>query len=124
MEISREWSFGNDELAEKLCQLVLVGKKTATTGLYKESEELSKQGDYAAILDKNGKRFCMIQYTNVEVKPFLEVTYDYAVLEGERDKDIEEWREGHRKFFKKYYPYFTDDSLVVCEKFKLVQVIK
>ena len=41
----------------------------------------------------------------------------YAKLEGEGDKDIEEWREKHRKFFSKYYPsLFSDESLLSVYK--------
>ena len=117
MSISYEWNFGEDkELAEKLKQLVLSGKKTATTGLYKEGQKIPNVGDYGAILDSDKKRFCVIQYTNVEIKPFLEVGYNFVQKEGERDKDVEEWREKHRKFFR----LRNDDVEVVCEEFEVV----
>ncbi len=121
----REWNFGkNVSLANKLKGLVLSGKKIATTGLYTEGKVLPKAGEYAAIVGSDNKRFCIIQYTKVEVKPFLEVGYDYITLEGEGDKDTEEWRKKHRKFFTENYGEFKDGSQVVCEEFKVVEVVE
>ena len=114
MRISYEWDFGEDEaLAKKLAQLVLEGQKKATTGLYQAGQQIPKIGECAAIVDSDKKRLCVIQYTRVEIKPFLEVDYDFAQKEGEGDADIEEWREKHRKFFK----LTSDDVKVLCEEF-------
>jgi len=95
--VSHTWNFGDDkEVANKLKGLVLNGKKTATAGFYREDKILSRVGDFEQILDSDGKPFCTIQITKVEVKPFLDVDFGYAKLEGEGEKDIEEWRENHR----------------------------
>ena len=117
MKISNEWNFGEDrELANRLRKLVLSGKKKATTGLYR-GQRIPKVGEYEAITDFDQKRFCIIRCTNVEVKPFLEVDYFFIQKEGEGDKDVEEWREKHRRFFG-----LKDDCVkVVCEEFELVQ---
>lgn len=116
MKISSEWDFGdNRELAGRLKQLVVDGKKKATTSIYYPGKRIPKPGEYAAILDSDKKRFCVIQYTNIEIKPFLEVGYDFIEKEGEGDKDVEEWRRKHRKFFG-----LKDDNVkVVCEEFQL-----
>ncbi len=119
--ISDRWDFGEDkEFADKLRDLILEGKKTATTGFYREGKKHSEVGEYDQIVDSDGKPFCIIQYTKIEVKPFLEVDFEYAKLEGEGEKNIEEWRQSHRDFFGKYYPDFSDKSKVVCAQFKLV----
>lgn len=121
ISISKRWDFGEDKkFADKLKDLVLTGKKVATTGFYKEGRKHAKVGDFDEILDSNGKPFCVIQYTKVELKPFLDVDFEYAKLEGEGEKDIEEWRQSHRNFFSKYYSDFSDQRLVVCAQFKLV----
>lgn len=121
----RKWGFGSNEaLANKLKQLVLDGTKTATTGLYKADKEISKVGDIAEIVDSNNKSFCVIEYTNIEVKPFLDVPYTFAIKEGEGDESIEEWRIKHKDFFTREYPdNFTDKSLVVCEEFKVIKTL-
>jgi uncharacterized protein YhfF len=117
-----EWSFGDDKvLADCLKSLVLVGKKTATTGLYREGKKIPAKGDYAAILDSDGKRFCIIRYLNVEVKPFLRVDYEFIKKEGEGDSDVESWRKSHRDVFRRWSSSFTDDSKVVCEEFEVVE---
>lgn len=122
IKISDRWDFGEDkEFADKLKDLILTGKKTATTGLYHDGKKHSEVGEYDQIIGSDGKPFCIIQYTKIEIKPFLEVDFEYAILEGEGDKNIEEWREGHRNFFRKYYPDFSDDKKVVCAHFKLIK---
>ncbi len=117
MKISYEWDFGdNKELADRLKQLVLDGKKRAATSIYYPGKKIPKIGDYAVILDSDKKRFCVIQYTKVEVKPFLEVDYDFIEKEGEGDRDVEEWRTKHLKFFG----LKDGDVKVICEEFRLV----
>ena len=127
MDISKlkSWGFGTDEiLADKLKRLVLEGKKTATTGLYKDGGALPKVTDIAIITDYNDKPFCIIEYTAVNLKPFLDVTYDYVLKEGEGDKDLESWRKSHRNFFNREYPdLFNENSLVVCEEFKIKEIL-
>ena len=123
----RKWGFGgNVVLANKLQQLVLEGKKTATTGLYKNTSQIvSKVGDMAVIISYTGKPFCIIEYTKITLVPFLNVTHEYIVKEGEGDKDVESWRNSHRNFFLREYPIlFNDDSLVVCEEFKVVEILE
>ena len=117
MEISHEWSFGEDkELADRLKRLVLEGKKKATTGLLYEGKKVPQVGDFEAIIDSDGKRFCIIKLTKVEVKPFLGVEFDFVEKEGEGDKSIEEWRENFRKFFGPQ----EDNPTVICTEFELV----
>lgn len=120
--ITARWDFGGDkEFADRLKSLILIGKKTATTGLYTEGKKHSEVGEYDELVGSDGKSFCVIQYTKIEVKPFLNVNFDYAKLEGEGEKSIEEWRKNHREFFLKYYPDFSDDRLVVCCSFNLIE---
>lgn len=114
-KVSHRWSFGDNEAAGNLVKLVLSGQKTAATGLYREGQIIPKKGEYAEILDSNNKSVCIIQYTDVVIKPFLEVDYEYVLKEGESDKNLDEWREKHRIFF----PELSDDTLVVCEEFFL-----
>ncbi len=120
MNISQEWGFGdNKELADQLKELVLSGKKKATTGLYRDGGRIPKVGEYQAILDSDKKRFCVIRCTNVKIMPFLEVGYDFIQKEGEGDGDIEEWRAKHRKFFN----LKGDNVKVICEEFEMVSRI-
>ena len=123
----RKWNFGEDEVvAKNLQQLVLEGKKTAATGLYKgTSQILSKTGDMAVIITYTGKPLCIIEYTQITLVSFLEVTYEYIAKEGEGDRDVESWRDSHRDFFiREYSDLFNEHSLVVCEEFKVVEILE
>jgi uncharacterized protein YhfF len=118
--VRKTWNFGDNKvLAIKLKQLILSGKKRATTGLYQKEQRIPKVGEYEAILDSNQKRFCIIRVTNVKIKPFLEVDYDFIQKEGEGDQTINEWRAKHRKFFD----LKDDNSNVICEEFEVVEII-
>lgn len=123
--IKYKWDFGKDRtLASKLKELVLSGEKTATTELYEENKTVPSLGEYAAILDYDGKPFCIIQYTKVQIKSFLDINYEYTKLEGEGDRDLERWREKHRRFFLQNNGEFHDSLLVVCEEFKVVEILE
>lgn len=117
IKISKYWNFGNNrELAKKLEELVLSGKKRATTGLYQDNERIPVVGDYEAILDSSGNFLCVVLCTHSEVKNFLEVGPEFIEKEGEDDESVERWREKHRTFFN-----LKDDNVrVICEEFEVV----
>jgi uncharacterized protein YhfF len=123
------WAFGNTkEMADNLAQLVLEGTKTATASnflLYEiEKEALPYVGLYNIILDGNGEAAAIAVTTSVEVVPFDEVTEEHAYLEGEGDRTLKDWREGHEDFFKKELEKvnetFHNKIPVVCERFKVL----
>ncbi len=122
--INNRWSFWwEKKLANKLFNLVISGVKTATTGLYLESEKFGKVDEYAIIYDElSWKELCLIQYTKVTIQPFIDVDFEYIKKEWEWDKNLESWRRSHRDFFQREYPdQFSDNSLVVCEEFVLIK---
>lgn len=123
------WSFGdNKELADELVDIVLRGEKTATTSLYClyeiENENLPKANDLGIVTDFDGNAKCVIKTNKVSVLPFLEVNAEFAYKEGEGDKSLGYWREGHINFFnrllKELDMHFSEDMLVVCEEFEIV----
>ncbi len=125
-DIKYKWSFWWDsDLAAHLISLVISWEKSATTGLFLSNETIWEIGEYAIIYDeKTWKDLCIIEYTNVEIKAFLEVDFAYVIKEWERDENIESWRESHRKFYTEEYPWrFDDFSFVVCEEFKLLKLL-
>lgn len=122
------WCFGNtSEMAKRLGELVLKGDKRATTtlleGAKKEGYEPSI-GDYTVITDFEENPMCIIQTIEINVLPFDEVDEEYAFVEGEGDKSLDYWREGHRRFFTidaaENGLEFNEKSLVICQKFKLL----
>ncbi|MDU4910680.1 ASCH domain-containing protein [Clostridium baratii] len=123
------WSFGdNKELADKLVEIVVRGEKTATTSLYclyqMENENLPKVGDLGIVTDFDKNAKCIIKTNRVSVLPFSGVSAEFAYKEGEGDKSLEYWREGHINFFsrilKELNMNFLEDMLVVCEEFEVV----
>ncbi|MFO7538768.1 MAG: ASCH domain-containing protein, partial [Chloroflexota bacterium] len=59
--------------------LVRDGIKTTTSpllwGLEHDAEPLPKVGDISIVVDGNGNPLCVIEYTEVEIRPFNTVCY-------------------------------------------------
>lgn len=123
------WAFGNDpQMADELLQLVLAGKKTATTSakeLYAlDGEAYPEVGGYSVLLDGQDNPRAVIVTTKLEETTFKEVTAEFAATEGEGDGSLAYWRAGHIKFFTREYEkcglVFHEDIPVLCETFKVV----
>ena len=117
------FSFGDDELLE----LVLEGKKRATSSLLKEyeleSEDLPKIGDISIVTNNDGEPYCIIEDTKVITLRFNEMTFEICKYEGE-DNSLQSWREKHYKFFKELCDdlkiEFKEDDYIVFEYFKVL----
>ena len=122
------WQFGFD--SDGLAQLVIEGKKTATTSNYAlydlENEPLPICGQYSVVLNSRDAPMAIIKSVDVQVLPMNEVSEEYAISEGEGDLSYEYWWNAHKEFFSKELEelgrVFTDDMLVVCERFELIDV--
>ncbi|MCX6648181.1 MAG: ASCH domain-containing protein [Candidatus Bathyarchaeota archaeon] len=122
------WAFGdNPRLADELLRLVLKGKKRGTADILPEyeakGEPIPEVGGYSVILDGRGKPAAVIRTTRVEIKPYMEVTAEFAYSEGEDDRTLESWRREHRKYWTRTLTArgenFDESSLVVTETFEL-----
>ena len=100
---------------DELLQLVISGKKTATSCIYRGGE-LAQAGDASIIIDSKGNAEAIIQTTSVSIVPFNQVTEEFARKEGEGDKTLATWRKIHKAFWKDIKP----DTLLECEEFKLL----
>lgn len=113
-----------DEMRTRLNQLVLSGRKTASTGLLavyaEEAEGVEYPGETLALLDKDGARAALIEVTRVALKPFGEVTWEHVEAEGEGHASVEEWRAGHRRYWDRMGTPVDDHTMVVCVGFRLV----
>ena len=123
------WAFGdNPDLANELAHLVKTGLKTATCGSLLEmqatGEEMPRVGGYSIILDGQGQPVCIIRTDDVIITAFNEVGADFAFDEGENDRSLTSWREGHWKFFTRIHAVVNlemNDSIpLVCERFHKV----
>ncbi len=125
-----KWHF---EITESACNylldLVLKGKKRATSSAYEgyeEDEEMPKVGELSVITDWDGNPRCVIKTTNIIILPYKDITFDLAKLEGE-DDNLDSWRKNHEHFFKEEglelgYE-FNENMKVIFEEFEVVEII-
>src|SRR5262249_19455983 len=115
------------EMADALLALVLEGRKTATTSALREydteGQPASRVGERFIVLDGSGRPACVAETCEVTIKRFDEVDAAFAYDEGEGDRSLESWRREHERFFRKH-GLFAEDMLLVCERFRLVEVLK
>ncbi|AGE75895.1 TPA: ASCH domain-containing protein [Bacillus thuringiensis] len=122
------WQFG--DAPNYLAQLVIDGIKTATCSghiFYElEHESLPTTIDYSIILNSNDEPVAIIKTIEVTVTPMNEVSEEFAIAEGEGDRTYNYWRDTHVRFFTKELNElglnFSEDMLLVCERFELVDV--
>ncbi len=111
------------DLRARLNGLVLEGRKRATAGLLseyaEEQEELEHVGERLALLDDTGARIATVEVTGVERTRFADVPWEFAAAEGEGDRDLEEWRDGHRRYWAAQDRQVDDDTEVVLIRFAL-----
>lgn len=121
--------FGDSpQMADELGTLVADGTKTATcSALWEweaEGSALPAMGEKAVVLDGSGKPLCIIETTEVKVRPYEEVDASFAYEEGEGDRSLEYWREAHWRFFSRTLPNIgrepAPDMPLVCERFRVV----
>ena len=122
---SIQFSFGDSpELADELLSLVLAGKKTATCGAMRDfgpgKEPLPQVGRRDVVLNGKRKPACVIETQSAEIKRFDAITPAFTDCEGEGD--YAQWRQGHERYFARNGG-FTPDMDVVCETFRLVDVL-
>jgi uncharacterized protein YhfF len=112
---------------------ILVGEKTALTGLLQilehAGEPVPQPGTRFSVLDSAGQPTAVIELTEVRVVPIGMVDDDYARAEGRGYADAAEWRRAHEDFFRSEgvtaflgaTPAIDDDTLVVTERFRLIE---
>lgn len=117
------FTFGdNEDLCNKLLQLVRSGRKTATC------EALRKFGDGGEDMPVVGRRdvalnwddtpALLIETLEVTQMRFCDVDESFALSEGEND-DLDGWRRDHQKYFERTGG-FDPEMMLVCERFRLV----
>ncbi|MBN2500349.1 MAG: ASCH domain-containing protein [Anaerolineales bacterium] len=123
------WAFGSGaELADELGALVVQGTKTATLSVIweyeAEGEALPQIGELNIILDGKGTPICIIETTEIEVKPFNQVDAQFAYDEGEGDRSFAYWRDAHWGYYQRELAKIGKaphpEMEVVCERFRVV----
>lgn len=123
------WYFGDSSRqARELAALVIAGVKTATASLLEtnklEPEKAPTDEGYSVVTDFEGEAMCVIQTTEIRHLPFSEVDAAFAYDEGEGERTLEDWREGHWVYFTREAAKmgfeFDENSIVCCERFRLL----
>lgn len=97
------YCFGeNESQAKQILNLILEGKKTATSSSYlafqEAGEPLPRKGEFEIITDWEGKPGCIVEIVDVKIIPFSDVRWEIAKLEGE-DENLQAWRENRTREF-------------------------
>ncbi|MEW2160281.1 ASCH domain-containing protein [Streptomyces sp. NPDC007189] len=112
---------------------ILNGEKTALTGLMEiyehAGEAVPRTGQRFSVLDSEGRPAVTIEVVDVQVVPMKEIDDDFAHAEGRGYRDAKEWRAAHEEFFRSagvseflgHTPVIDDDTLVVAERFRVVE---
>lgn len=108
----KKWNFGIDN--DKLVELVLAGKKTATTCLYNE-KNVPQIGERQILIYDNEKTACITETKKVIITEFKNITEKMAYLEG--DNSLKYYRQKHEEYFKTIDPNFNENTKVIFEIF-------
>ena len=128
LDVVDSYAMGDSpELADALLALVLEGKKTASCDslrlMERDNIPLPKVGNRFCLLDGQQRPAAVIETIEVTICRFDEVDESFARAEGEGDLSYDYWRQGHQDYFTRNGG-FSEDMLLVCERFRLVDVLK
>ncbi|TDL84253.1 ASCH domain-containing protein [Palleronia sediminis] len=118
--------FGDSrEMCRRLTALVIAGKKTATCGALRDFPEgepgRPEVGRRDIATDWDGTPRVVIETTEVFESPFRDVPEDFALAEGEGD--FARWRADHAAFFARNGG-FAEDMPLLCERFRVIEVLE
>lgn len=125
----QSWHFCDNQAdADELADLVLAGTKRATASslwFFEEvGEAVPKPGDLDVVIDWSGIARCVIQTTRVDLVPYLEVSEEFAAVEGEGDGSLDYWRRVHWPYYQRELKPFgrrpEPDMPIVCQRFEVV----
>jgi uncharacterized protein YhfF len=121
--------FGDSpELADELLAFVTDGPKRATAGAVAEyqheDEPLPRIGGHWVVCDGTGAPRVVLRTHELRLGPMSSVDEKFAWDEGEYDRTLETWLDGHRRYFARRFadlgiPY-SDHIELVFERFRVV----
>lgn len=114
-------------LNDELLALVLCGKKTAFFSSYStfaiDGEPLPVSGELYIVVDKNNIPKCVIEFANIQIIPYNEVTWEMAQKEGE-DENLTSWREKQQEYLEDEGAVvgfeFSPDIKLVYQEFRVI----
>jgi uncharacterized protein YhfF len=125
--VAEAWG-DSSEMADELGALIASGIKTATcSALWEyeaEGEPVPEAGSKTIVLDGSNTPLCIVETTEVAVRPYDEVDARFAYEEGEGDRSLAYWRDAHWRFFSRTLPDIgrepAPDMPLVCERFRVI----
>lgn len=122
------WHFGDSAgLAHELIELVLSGPKRATAGLARvldATPNVPIAGVYSVVTEVDGTPRAVIRTTTVDRRKFRDVDAAFAWDEGEGDRTLEDWKQGHWRYFTRECESsgerMTETAEVCLERFELL----
>lgn len=123
----RAWHFGDSaKLARDLVELVLKGPKRATAGLthvLDATPNVPIAGVYSVVTELDGTPRAVIRTTVVERRKFRDVDAAFAWDEGEGDRTLDDWKQGHWQYFTRECESRAEamiDAEIYLERFELL----
>ncbi|MCO6184973.1 ASCH domain-containing protein [Rhizobium sp. L1K21] len=117
------FKFGDSAaLCQTLLSLVRAGKKVATCGAlrdYESDEAMPEIGRQDIALNWDDTPALVIETVELIQCRFDQVTEAMALAEGE-DESLEDWREGHARYFERNGGY-SPEMQIVWERFRLIE---
>lgn len=116
------FAFGDGPtLADELAALVVSGRKRATV-MTPDDPNRPELGQHSLVLDGSSRPVCVIETIELTSRRFDEIDAGFAFEEGEGDRTLASWREGHERYFRRL-GVFAPDMPLICERFRLVEVL-
>ena len=135
----QRWGFADPgPLRDELTALALAGTKTTTASILlemeAEGESVPAPGTLEVMIDSADRPVAVVEILASPVKRLADVDDQHAIDEGEGYANAAEFREDHGAYWNRYLddlrrligdPEFTitDDTLIVCERFRIVATI-
>ncbi|KAI1848659.1 hypothetical protein JX265_011490 [Neoarthrinium moseri] len=120
------FAFGGSsaQLSDRLLELAIRGKKTATTSWPVPNPLYWGPGDTSVILNGKGEPSAVMRTLSFVQCKFKDVAEDFALAEAEGD--YESYREGHKWYYGQQDNghEFGDNSVVLCERFEVIYPLR
>jgi uncharacterized protein YhfF len=123
-------------LRDSLVAAILRGEKRATAGLLSDYERegagVPNPGERQVVIDSDERPMAIIEIEEARVIRVGDMDEAFARDEGEGFESVADWRAAHERFWHSYAEetrawlgdpdwHVTDDTLMVAERFRLIQ---
>lgn len=140
-ETTGRWGFADPgPLREELTALALAGTKTTTASLFLEfeidGESITEPGQSDVLVDSSDRPVAIVETLSVRVVRLADVDDRHAIDEGEGYEDAAAFRTSHERYWIESGVVdrirahlgdpdwsIDDDTLVVAERFRIVELL-